>query len=218
MSSVVWLSNMHRNPNAERGYRPVGIPDVPRPPRDNEIGIAFDALIERQEKHLPIEDHALPKQLYAVKRWADHKRPKRDILSAGGLLVVSSISADVLRAHNMGASRLVPVDLLHPDQKTKLGGDWFYLVLGNEKPGFKGDISKGVTPLGATAEPFMLKNKDHVSDGDLVFSPSVLSGPDIWFDPAILDAPILSDRLARALKAAKVAKDWDLLRCNVISD
>ncbi len=218
MSDVVWLSNMHRNPSTTYGYRPVGFPDVPRPPRDNEIGIAFDALIERQESHLPIEDHALPKQLYAVKRWAGHKRPKRDILSAGGLLVVSSASADVLRAHNMGASRLVPVNLLHPDQKTELAGDWFYLVLGDGKPCFKGELSRGVRPLGRKKEVFMVRNADHVSDGDLVFSKTVLAGPDIWFDPAIFFAPILSDRLATALKAAKVAKDWDLLRCRVISD
>lgn len=216
MSDAVWLSNVHRNPNGERGYRPVGYPDVVNPPRDNEIRIAFSAVIERQEKHLPIENHELPRQLYVVKRWAHHKLPKRHIFSAGGLLVVSSTSAEVLRAHEMGASRLVPVDLLQPDQKTKLDHDWFYLVLGDGKPCFEGKVSKGVIPLGADDDLFMVNNNDHVKDGDLVFSKNVLVGPDIWFDPAILFAPILSDRLAKALKSAKVAKHWDLLRCKVI--
>ncbi|MBO9436091.1 hypothetical protein J7394_17855 [Ruegeria sp. R13_0] len=218
MSDVVWLSNMHRNPSATYGYRPVGFPDVPRPPRDNEIGVAFSSVTKRQTEHLPIEDHEFPRQLYAVRRWAHHKRRKRNIFSAGGALVVSSTSANILRDHDMGSSRLVPVELLHPDQKTKLDGDWHYLVLGDGKPCFEGDSSKGVTPLGDPVELFMVRGNDHVNDGDLVFSEMVLTGPDIWFDPVIIDAPILSDRLATALNAAKVAKDWDLLRCNVISD
>ncbi|MEW2919538.1 hypothetical protein AB1A64_20895 [Ruegeria sp. ANG10] len=216
MTDVVWLSNVYRNSSAERGYRPVGYPDVVNPPLDNEIGIAFRSVMARQKKHLTIEDHEFPKQLYAVKRWADHKRPIRHIMSAGGALVVSSTSAKVLRDHDMGASRLVPVDLLHPDQKTKLDDDWFYLVLGSGKPCFKADISEGVIPLGNPAQLFMIQNSDHVSHEDLVFSEEVLTGPDIWFDPAILGAPILSDRLAKALKAAKAAKHWDLLKCRVI--
>ncbi|WP_282120790.1 hypothetical protein [Ruegeria atlantica] len=67
MTDVDWLSNIHRNASAIYVYRPVGFSDVPRPPRDDAIGVAFRALIEQQEKHLPIDDHALPKQLYAVK-------------------------------------------------------------------------------------------------------------------------------------------------------
>ncbi|MEW2919535.1 hypothetical protein AB1A64_20880 [Ruegeria sp. ANG10] len=216
MSDVVWLCNMHRNPMAERGYRPVGFPDVTRPPRDHSVGLAFNSVIERQTHHLPIEDHEFPKQLYAVKRWADHKRPKRHIMSAGGALVVSSTSAKVLRDHDMGASRLVPVDLLHPDQKTKLDDDWFYLFLGSGKPCFKAEKSEGISPLGNPAQLFMIRGSDHVSHGDLVFSDDVLAGPDIWFDPAITDAPIISDRLAQALKAEKAAKHWDLLKCSVI--
>lgn len=218
MSDVVWLSNVYRSSSAERGYRPVGYPDVVDPPLDNEVGVAFRSVTKRQKKHLHIDDHEFPKQLYALERWADHKRPKRHILSAGGALVVSSTSADRLRDHDMGASRLVPVDLLHPDQKTKLEGDWFYLVLGDGKPCFQWDQSEGLIPLGENNDLFMINNKDHVSDGDLVFSREVLTTPDIWFDPAIIEAPIISDRLALALKAAKVAKHWDLLRCKVISD
>ncbi|WP_282120789.1 hypothetical protein [Ruegeria atlantica] len=59
-----------------------------------------------------------------------------------------------MRAHDLGASRLVPVDLLHLDQGTKLEGDWFYFLLGDGKPCFQEETSKGMKPLGRKKKYF----------------------------------------------------------------
>ena len=47
---------------------------------------------------------------------------------------------------------------------------------------------------------------------------TALAGPDLWIEPRVMDAFSLSDRLAPALKAAKLARDFGLFRCRVVNE
>lgn len=215
MSAPVWLCNMHRNPSAERGYRAVGdVEYTGRAVKQNAVGLAFLDLTERLEKRAPVADEDFPPSLYSPIAFGDHAAPKRHLFKAGGPMVVSGDSAEVLRAHDLGTSRLLPVSLQFPDQTTPVEGEWFYLVVGDVRPGLRGAASTGLHKFDGV-DLFMPLGKAHLADNDVVFGPEAQGGPDIWFDPTLLDAPILSDGLMRALKAAKLVKHWDLVRCRV---
>jgi len=53
-------------------------------------------------------------------------------------------------------------------------------------------------------------------DGQIAVSTAALSGPDLWIDTQFCNAFFLSDRLAQALRAAKVSRPFGLLRCRII--
>lgn len=214
MGDRVWLCNVHRSGDAERGYRPVGAigqtPDLPQ----NSINRAFVELFSRLTRHQPVADADFPAELYAAPPFRAHKRPKRHLFMAGGPLVVSSEAADVLRAHDLGETRLLPVTLLFPNGATRVEGDWFYLVVRDQKAALRADVSTGLHKFD-DVEVFMPEGKDLLKADNVVVSPNVLDGPDIWFDPAVYSAVFLSKRLVRALTGAKVAKHWDLVACKV---
>ena len=117
MSKHVWMANYHRNPIAERGYSPIGTDDC----GDGPENVAYVETIRAYNRLEPINVDALPPAQFALRTFADHRKPKRHVFS-NGLTFVSSEVADVLRAHDLGATRLVPVELLHPDRKTRVEG------------------------------------------------------------------------------------------------
>ena len=207
MSDEVWLCNTQRNSMASRGIRSMDADkDGDGPSTDANIKV-FEAI--RFHRPVPAESLPTPRFIFQGDKRLDKKRH----VMASGCLIVSGESAAVLRAHDLGATRLVPVELFRIDKTTPVEGEWFYLLPGDAKPALRVEASKGLIDLGGNG--YMPHNSSHLKDDFLVFSSEVLSPPDIWFDPAIIEAPILSDRLAKALKKAKVAAHWDLVRCRV---
>jgi hypothetical protein len=53
-------------------------------------------------------------------------------------------------------------------------------------------------------------------DGDIAVDQTALAGSDLCIDPCLHDAFILSDCLAQALEAAKLARKFGLFRCRVV--
>ena len=151
--------------------------------------------------------------------WADKGSGIRVALPAlfyaNGYWVVSAECADVLRRFDLGQSALYPVRALQSDRKTPLPGEYLCLSFGNVKWAFLGAESREARQAEWSEElwklPFVLK------DDDLTVSAAALDGPDLWVDPALLTAFFVSDRLARALKAASVSQPFGLRRCRVIS-
>ena len=216
MSKHVWMANYRRNPIAERGYRP-DAPDAD----ENGLGPSLDAyaaLSGAYERLDPIDVDELPSALFALKTFAAHRRPKRHVFSVG-FTIVSSEVADVLRAHDLGATRLVPVELLHPNRKTRVEGEWFYLIIAETKSALRPEASEpGVLKsLSRDRAWFSPRRNDMLANDDIAVSPAALEGVDLWRDAALIRAPFLSPRLVKAIRAAKLTRHWDMRRCRVVT-
>lgn len=143
----------------------------------------------------------------------DYKRRIPHILT-NGFIIVSEKSAEALRRFDLGEGALYPTRLYYPDKKTRLGGDYFYLSHGNKKNAFLPEESPEAKHVDRKYGFWGLP--PNPVDNQLVFSQAALDGPDVWWDERIVFCFFISDRLARALKATGVAKDWGLLRCPVV--
>ena len=131
-----------------------------------------------------------------------------------GLIFICKESADVLRRFDLDEGTLYPTRRWHPNRATQVPGEFFYLSQGNEKDAFLRERSPEAAPRpgGRWSPP------PNPVDNQLAFSTAVLDGPDIWWDKQVAWYFFISDRLARALKDAGIAEDWNLLRCRVIKD
>jgi len=121
-------------------------------------------------------------------------------------------SAGILKKFNLGEGALYPTRHWHPDRETRVQGKFYYLSQGNRKAAFLIERSPEVETFAAdrwTLPPIP-------SDDQLVFSDSVLAGPDIWWDKSIASYFFISSRIVQALRAESLAEDWHLLRCPVV--
>ena len=103
MSDVVWLCNTQRNSMASRGFRSMDAgADGSSPSNKAEIE-TFRAI----RFHRPVPSESLPSPQFIFQ--GDKRLDKKRHVMVGGCLIVSGESAAVLRAHDLGATRLVPV-------------------------------------------------------------------------------------------------------------
>jgi hypothetical protein len=177
---------------------------------DNEPESVLEVVRLSKRGHF-VEPRRFPSDLKPMRYGNAHRQRALQIFSSG-YAFVSQPSADILRQFDLGNGNLVPVRLWHPDRKTQVPGEFFYLNQGNRKDAFLPDKSQAYKPYKARDVWRLLPNP---VDDQLVFSSSALEGPDIWWDERFLYYFFISNRLAMALKAAKVARDWGLLRCPI---
>ncbi|WP_170772414.1 hypothetical protein [Ruegeria lacuscaerulensis] len=130
-------------------------------------------------------------------------------------LVVSRAVAGVLREADLGKTQLYPLKLCQHDRVTPVEGEYFTLALGEQKTALVPKQSKGIELLGNTPEIWMnLGGKP--DDFDFVVSGDALDGSDLWIDPLLHRSLFLSDRLVKALRAAKLTRRFGLSKCKVI--
>lgn len=141
----------------------------------------------------------------------EHRKRIPQIFS-NGFYFVRSESAEILRRFDLGQGALYPTQLWHPDRKTPVPGECFYLSQGNRKDAFLLERSPEAERIPGDR---WLPPPNPVGN-ELMFSEAALIGPDIWWDPKIAAYYFISNRLAQALKQARLARDWMLLRCPVI--
>lgn len=125
--------------------------------------------------------------------------------------------AEVLRGFDLGRTSLYPTKAFRYDRKTPLEGDYFCLNFGETKAAFLPEQSprkEGSAAFAKVQTKWTLRVVP--KDGDLAVDETALVGPDLWIDPRVRSAFFLSDRLARALQAAKLARWWGLFRCRVL--
>lgn len=162
-----------------------------------------------------VEPKRFPADLKPMKYDNAHRQRIPQMFSSGYLFVTQP-SADILRLFDLGNGCLVPVRLWHPDRTTQVQGEFFYLNQGNRKDAFLPEMSPQAYKPYKSREVWRLP-PNPVND-QFTFSTAALGGPDMWWDERILRVFFISDRLAQALRAAKVARDWKLLRCPVVKD
>ncbi len=145
-----------------------------------------------------------------------HEQPAPQIFS-NGFIFLAGESAKVVRSFDMGEGALYPARLWHPDGKTPMPGEFFYLSQGNKKDAFLRERSddKG---LDAMSQGRWLVRVVRARAPRLLFSESVLEGPDIWWDKSIYIHFFISDRLKRALDQRCLSRDWHLVRCPVVTE
>jgi hypothetical protein len=154
--------------------------------------------------------------------WSDDAgddRVKRlpHLFQASDFLVVSDVLAGVLRSFDLGASRLVPVTLLHRDRTTPYAGTHLVLNLRERKEAFEPEHSKKFDPPLYPDQKYLGAVVGKPEDGDISVSAAALAGADIWRDPRLLKSLFFSDRLMAAMRKAKVLGRVRTFRCPVVT-
>lgn len=145
-----------------------------------------------------------------------HEQPAPQIFS-NGFIFLAGESADVVRSFDMGEGAFYPVRLWHPDRKTLMPGEFFYLSQGNRKDAFLQERSDK-EGIDAMSQGRWRIDIVHSRPPLLFFSESALHGPDIWWDKSIYKHFFISDRLKRGLDQRRLSRDWHLTRCPVVLD
>ncbi|WP_447726997.1 hypothetical protein [Sphingomonas koreensis] len=164
----------------------------------------------------PLGAECFPAEIYGISSARPSAYNLPHLWHGYGYWVVSSAAAAVLRQFDLGDGNLYPVQVFQKDRVTPVGQDWSCINFGNRKsailPGESPRMREGYVREGGVKgwkPPFVTGNDD------IAVSAVALDGPDIWVDLDVGDAFFVSDRLANALKKAKVDKGFFLSRCRV---
>jgi hypothetical protein len=176
---------------------------------------AVDAM-ERSQAGEALPPERFPREMYV----ADPGKKIRklpDLANAGGFWTVSAAVAGTLRTVDLGRTSLYPTKAFRYDRKTPLEGAYFCLNFGERKTAFLPEQS----PRAAKNPYDKVDSGDRTlplvpRDGDIAVDRTALAGSDLWVDPLLRDAFFLSDRLVRALEAARLASRFGLFRCRVV--
>jgi len=208
MTDCIWLSNVYGDSMSLRGFRSMRPDHDGKNPDPRTVAAITKA---KRGELLPAED--VPTDFFAVAHWADHRKAPLDIFT-NGFLIITEESAAVLRQFDLGACRLHPVRLWHPDRKTRFGTGHYVLNFASRKDAFLPDRSPRMKRVPLT--PDRWSPPTNLQDNEFGFTKAALHAPDLWWDRRIVYGFFLSHRLAQALKAAKLAKHWRLFRCPVV--
>jgi hypothetical protein len=165
----------------------------------------------------PIPPDLLPRTFFTWRGPRDSSKPwtqRLPHLTNSGFWFVSSEVAEVLHRFDFGGCKLHPVAVLMEDRKTPLPGSYFLVDFDSWKDVFLAEHSPDVALMeGSTKRrmPYFTTNDDAAA-----LSSEALAGADIWWNPMVLGAFFLSDRLAQALRAAGVDKPFALRRCRIL--
>lgn len=167
--------------------------------------------------------HFLPADRFpknnAPRRHDDAHRRRVPQIFSNGFIFIRKESADVLRRFDLGEGALYPTRLWYPDFVTPVRTEVFYLSQGNWKDAFLKERSPTAYEVWRFQKPSLWRLPPNPKGGELLFSPRALEGPDIWFDRSI-DSRVffISDRLAKALREARLAADWKLIKCPISTE
>ena len=200
----IWLCDLFSNTT---DHKAMGVEET----QDPITKAAFLEAIEIFQRGDPISPEQLPKMVY------DFGMPRKDgkwrDVTVFGLWLLSERYAGVFRDFDMGLGALHPVQVNAIDKISPMNGDHFFFGAGSKKDAFLPDRSKNFKKSwlvdGPPLKPWF------ANENDLVFSSAALEGPDVWTDVSLSRAFFFSDRLVRAMKKAKVATKYRLLRCPV---
>lgn len=208
MSDVVWLSILETMDNRFRDYR----------------STATEGL--RAKQHVAgdmnwqgdiVPDFAIP---LTVRPGSEKTRQLGEInLLPGRFLLVGPKTAAVLAGHDLGEGALHPVAVEDGSGNTISEHEYFFWNIGNKLTHFRPDSSRNLQKSNYGNE----KPGEHVyfppvipEDDTIAFSKECLSGPSAWREKYLASGTVLSNRLVNELKAAKLDKAFELVRCRVV--
>lgn len=156
----------------------------------------------------------------AIAVW-DEKRFKKvkDIFMAGPFYAVKGRLAEILSQFDLGEGGLIPFTIYKADLETPYPGEFFLLNFGCHKETVLPEQSRNVVKRGISVKTGqeLWKVNSWSKEGDVVVSPAVLEGPDLWFDPAIYNKVFMSDLLVKALSEIGLKDVFHLKECRIIA-
>jgi len=152
------------------------------------------------------------KLFFNVSDFSEKRKNLKDVsMITDGLAIVSERFADLLKDFNLGATQLFEIPLFEFDQETQRSGKYFLLNVAETKPCFLPEQTTHVKAGAGTGLGFWrLRGFPEVS-----VLPSAAEGADMWADPTLRQVIFMSDRMVKAIKAAKISP-VPLKLCNVI--
>lgn len=212
MADVAWMSVASVNPNIMIDLRSDASFS-----QDEEFRKSYVAACRATKRGEPIPEGLLPKTFFAWRGPHDDSKPltkKLQYMTLSDFWFVSSEAADVLRRFDLGGCKLHPVEVLMEDRTTPLPGSYFVLDFDSWKDVFLPDQSPEVAMMEGSKKrrmPYFMTPDDAAT-----LSTEALRGADIWWNPLVLGAFFMSDRLVQALRAAGVDKPFSLRRCRIV--
>ncbi len=187
--------------------------------------ISYDAdpSINTPEKRLEAVNHyqawhalkpnEIPTKLFfGVSDFSEKQKTLKDAsIIKNGLAIISERFADLLKDFDLGATQIFEIPLFEYDQETQRPGKYFLLNVAETKPCFVPEQSTGVRPGKYTAVGLW----NLISIENLAVLSTAAVGADMWADPVLREAIFMSDRLVKAIRAAKISP-VPLKPCNVI--
>lgn len=167
--------------------------------------------------------HPSPPPLFAYLDEKERQRKRGDfVMISGRLTLVTPRFADLLRQFDLGPSPdqgpgirrvdLFPMPLFAGDQRSHIA-DYFMMHVSVQKDTLVPEHSPGARKLMPESLFFSLGHL--IKDDDLTMTEAALEGPDMWREETIMNGIFVSDRLKRAMEAAKI-KPVKFLRCPVV--
>ena len=156
----------------------------------------------------------LPCKIWRV-REIPHTLPPLFIVR--GFIFVTHEAARVLERFDLGEGRLEKVAVTASEEASKIDQTVFCWVFGNRKSALdmaSSRLDHVVTDAPGDPYAFLPAN---VADDDIRVRKEAMSGPEVWYDPALNDAVFFGRRLGDALQAAGLAKDFRLHRAPVFA-
>jgi hypothetical protein len=131
---------------------------------------------------------------------------------AGSALCVSTACRDVLQQFDLGRSAFYPIAIYQKDHKTLVPGEYFAINFANTKNALLPEQS---TTIQQSRENYWTL-PGWITDDELAVTPAALEGPDWWLDERLYKTLFMSDRMAQAIKRAKMSRNFELKRCRVV--
>ena len=206
-NETVWVSDAMSDPRLIKSFKA----DY----SDPKLAIEVDRKNVAGE---PIDEKLFPRKLYYKYRNTKAKRIKPGFFCAGSFYCVSAAFADVLRQFDLGKGALYPVELLQHDRETPVEGEYFLINFGNQKQAVVPEYSPKLMRFSSRDgyPPWSLPSV--LENNDIAVSKSALEKPDLWVDRQIHHSLFLSDPLVKALKEAKLTRQFKLRKCRIIRE
>lgn len=153
--------------------------------------------------------------------WDERRFKKaKDIFMVGPFYAVKGKLADVLSRFDLGEGGLIPFTIYKADLETPYPGEFFLLNFGAQKNTVLPEQSKNVVKFSVHHETGFQKWEVNSwsEEGDVVVSPAVLEGPDLWFDPAIYNKIFMSNALVQAIIEIGMKDIFKLKQCRVAGE
>lgn len=208
MSERVWMSFGARDTTVLRGFWAALREE--EPPQSPEFKRRID-IMDRNGRGEPLSDAMFATRFYHIHPWKFKKSIQPYIYS--GVHWVRADAAEIIRQYDMGKGALYPCSFYEHDKTTLVTDQLFTLNFGNWKDTVIVEKSK-VEEIYAGAQIYSPPYPP-LDGSEIIVRRSACAGPDLWVDPKIRLVFFVSDRLAMALRAAKLLRAFRLQPCSV---
>lgn len=173
---------------------------------------------ERNDKGESLGPECFPTAIWPADnaRKSDTSKGK-DFFYAGTHWIVSGRFAQLMQDFEMGGTHFYPVQFLHADRQTPVGGEWFCLNFGNVKDALLPDQSTGLYRTSMRREGWTVASSN---ENLISFSSAAGQGSDLWFDARLKQVFCLSARLGDAMIETGIIKGFkglgELIRARIV--